>query len=177
MPLKAFTKSFPCALEICSAGKKLFIACRPRKTINLGEIILSSARSHSRQDDFSSGKGSRLFGGRYFTILVMYTSSLFKFIASSISAKNFPAAPTNGRPCSSSDFPGASPINTISASALPSPGTACLAVFLSSHWHSSFHFVFKFSNSAILSMFQDCIKLKFYYQSNKSLTNNPQVVS
>src|SRR3989344_3087079 len=68
----------------------------------------------------------------------------------SISARNFPAAPTNGRPCSSSFCPGPSPIKTISASALPSPGTACREVALSSQAHSVFHFACNFSSSSRL---------------------------
>src|SRR5262245_22052248 len=57
-------------------------------------------------------------------------SSRLSVIDSSISSRNFPAAPINGTPFRSSFFPGASPINTMSASMLPSPNTswvACLA--------------------------------------------------
>src|SRR3989344_4797103 len=61
------------------------------KIISPKLIIFSSSKSHSRQLLFSSGRGSRLFGGRYLTMLVMYTSSLFRLINPSISSRNFPA--------------------------------------------------------------------------------------
>src|SRR5258708_3524092 len=54
----------------------------------------------------------------------MNTSSRLRPMPRSISVSNPPAAPTNGRPCWSSWKPGPSPMNMISASGLPSPGTA-----------------------------------------------------
>src|SRR5574338_1583367 len=44
-----------------------------------------------------------------------------------------PDLPTNGLPCSSSSFPGASPTNIMSASRLPSPKTALDLVSQSRH--------------------------------------------
>jgi hypothetical protein len=63
----------------------------------------------------------------------MKTFSLEKRISDSKESRNFPASPTKGFPLTSSQCPGASPINMISAFGLPSPGTAFLRVFQSGH--------------------------------------------
>ena len=81
----------------------------------------------------SSGKGSRFLGGLHFKMLPMKTLCLANPISDSSVSRNFPAAPTNGFPLMSSQYPGASPITMIWLSGLPSPGTAFLRVFQSSH--------------------------------------------
>ena len=53
----------------------------------------------------------------------MNTSSRGRPISPSSRSSSWPAWPTNGRPCSSSLAPGASPTNIRSASALPAPKT------------------------------------------------------
>src|SRR5437660_1294141 len=60
------------------------------------------------------------------------TSRRSKPISASSSSSSLPARPTNGRPCSSSLTPGASPTNMSSASALPAPNTTVLRVAASS---------------------------------------------
>ena len=71
----------------------------------------------------SSGVGFRFCGGLHFSMFAMYMFSLFSPTFSSSLSRFFPAAPQNGIPCSSSFFPGASPIKSISALGFPPPIT------------------------------------------------------
>lgn len=109
-------------------GKNRFMENRPRVTITFGLIIANCWSNHGLQASISSGNGSRLPGGRLLMMLVIKTSSLLSPIDSINWVRNFPAAPQKGRPVLSSLNPGASPINMISASGLPSPGTAQVRV-------------------------------------------------
>ena len=71
----------------------------------------------------SGAFGSRFFGGRALTTLVIQTSSRTSPASASSSPSSLPARPTNGRPSSSSVAPGASPTNMTRAAGFPSPGT------------------------------------------------------
>src|SRR5204862_210122 len=66
----------------------------------------------------SSGSGSRFSGGRCRTTLVMKTFERSSPMPASSSSSSCPAAPTNGRPCTSSWYPGASPRKKIPDSPL-----------------------------------------------------------
>lgn len=90
---------------------------------------------------FSSFLGSRFSGGRHLTMFVMKMSSLFKFMCASISLRMRPAAPTKGRPCSSSFLPGASPINIMSALGFPVPGTVLVRSWASGQFLQMFIFL------------------------------------
>ena len=106
----------------------------PRHTITVGFIIFNCSRRYPMQASSSSGLGSRLLGGRHFKILAMYASSLESPIASRYLSRSFPDAPTKGSPCSSSLFPGASPIKSIFAFALPEPKTTFVLVSQRGHF-------------------------------------------
>ena len=95
----------------------------PRVTITSGWIASICRSRYFPQARISSGNGSLLPGGRHLTTLQMNTSFLANPALASRSSSSFPAAPTNGRPCSFSFTPGPSPMNMIFASAGPSPGT------------------------------------------------------
>lgn len=82
----------------------------------------------------SAGAGSRLFGGRHFRMFPMKTCALETPASVNSVSKNFPAAPTNGLPFTSSQWPGASPISIIFAFGLPSPGTAFLRDLCRGHF-------------------------------------------
>lgn len=81
--------------------------------MTFGLMKSSSAFTHVLHESFSSGSGSLLLGGLYFTTFVTYTSSLVYPIVPRSSFRNLPADPTNGFPCLSSFCPGASPMNII----------------------------------------------------------------
>ena len=71
-------------------------------------------------------------------MFVINTLLLFSAIPSSNSSSNLPALPTNGDPSRSSFIPGPSPMNIISASVFPSPGTVRVLVLYSAHaWHTA----------------------------------------
>src|SRR5439155_1160748 len=76
----------------------------------------------------SSGSGSRFSGGRCRTTFVMNTFRRSRPIPARSSSRNWPAAPTNGLPCTSSWYPGASPRKNRPDSPVPSPGTAWRAL-------------------------------------------------
>ena len=93
-----------------------------------GFMTSNCCTRYAEQVSFSIGSGSRLPGGRHLTILVINTSFLDRFIVANNLSRYFPAAPTKGTPCKSSFLPGPSPINTISESGLPAPGTVLVLV-------------------------------------------------
>ena len=64
--------------------------------------------SHGMHCSFFQIRRVAVAGGRYFTTLVMVTSSRLRWIDRRSSSRNLPAAPTNGRPVLSSCSPGAS---------------------------------------------------------------------
>ena len=89
----------------------------------------SSSRSRNGiQCAISGAFGSRFFGGRALTTFVIQTSARTTPASASSSSSSFPARPMNGRPSSSSVFPGASPTKTTAAAGFPSPGTIRVAV-------------------------------------------------
>ena len=98
-------------------------------------MTFSCASSHGQWWRTSSGLGSRLPGGRALTTFVMKTSSRRRPASARTWSRSLPAAPTNGRPVSSSLRPGASPTRTTPARALPSPGTRCVHVAHGSESH------------------------------------------
>ena len=70
--------------------------------------------------------------------LAINTCWRFKLIEASNWSRYCPAGPTKGRPCWSSCQPGASPMNRISASSAPSPGTTQVRNLAISHcWQSA----------------------------------------
>jgi len=85
------------------------------------------------QTRISSGDGSRFRGGLHFKTFPIKTLLLETPRMESNESRNFPAIPTNGFPLTSSQYPGASPINIIVAEGFPSPGTGFLRVFQSEH--------------------------------------------
>src|SRR5207302_7047923 len=71
------------------------------------------------------------------------------------SSRNCPEGPTNGRPCLSSWNPGPSPIKSILACGLPSPGTAFVRPLQRSHLEqveTSAAISFSISSEDILSL-------------------------
>lgn len=106
-----------------SPGKNRPKACLPRVTMICGETIAICDSRYLEQECISSGMGSRLSGGLHLTILVMKISDLVSEILSRSESRSLPAAPTNGTPCWSSLYPGASPKKNNLASEDPSPGT------------------------------------------------------
>lgn len=105
-----------------------FVGVAPSKTMIFGFIKRICVLSHSSQADISSGKGTRLFGGRHLTTLVIYTSFLSISAAFKICVRSCPALPTKGRPCASSSAPGPSPMNINEVFSHPSPKTTELRV-------------------------------------------------
>ena len=86
------------------------------------------------QVSISRGLGSRFLGGLHFTMFVMKTCSLENPICDKSVSRNLPAVPTKGSPLSSSELPGASPMNIIRLWGFPTPGTAFLRDFQSGHF-------------------------------------------
>ena len=80
----------------------------------------------------SSGSGNRFSGGRHLPRCDVNFFSL-KSHRFDHCVSNFPARPTNGRPCASSSRPGPSPTKTRSPSRLPSPNTILFRVLCSLH--------------------------------------------
>ena len=97
----------------------------PSATITFGRIVCTWRNTNGSHAATSSGSGLRFSGGRHLMMFAMYTSSRVSSIASMIFVSSCPALPTNGMPCTSSSWPGASPMNMSSAEGLPTPKTIC----------------------------------------------------
>src|SRR5438552_17711690 len=128
MTSPSFSRGLPWMREMDSPGKNLPIACRPSVTMTRGRSTSRCRRSQTSQAATSSGSGSRFSGGRCRTTFVMNTFRRSRPIPARSSSRNWPAAPTNGLPCTSSWYPGASPKKNRPDSPVPSPGTAWRAL-------------------------------------------------
>src|SRR5437867_2576157 len=128
MTSPSFSRGLPWMREMDSPGKNLPIACRPSVTMTRGRSTSRCRRSQTSQAATSSGSGSRFSGGRCRTTFVMNTFRRSRPIPARSSSRNWPAAPTNGLPCTSSWYPGASPRKNRPDSPVPSPGTAWRAL-------------------------------------------------
>src|SRR5207253_5718252 len=71
-------------------------------------------------------RGSHL---KCLTTFVTYTRLRSMPASSRALSRRFPAGPTNGRPCRSSELPGCSPTNITVDVGFPSPNTVCVPVF------------------------------------------------
>ena len=110
-----------CEIFICD-DRSAWVATAPRAQMALGQIIFNwLSRRSFWQGELGSGCGSLLFVGRYFTTFVIKTSFRSIPINDKVFSKSFPDLPTNGLPCICSSRPGASPISSSFAFALPSP--------------------------------------------------------
>ncbi len=101
----------------------------------------------------------------------MNTSSRLRSIDTKSSFRIFPAGPTNGRPCLSSCFPGASPIKSILAFGLPAPGTAFVAYLCKGHLVQAFTWLAIFSRDSmtIISYHNYINPVLFLFDMNKQL--------
>src|SRR5947208_2723908 len=124
----AVLRGLPWIREMDSPTKNFPIAWRPSVTMTRGRRTSRCRRSQISQAVISSGSGSRFSGGRCRTTLVMNTLRRSRPMPASSSSRNWPAAPTNGFPWTSSWYPGASPRKKIPDSPEPSPGTAWRAL-------------------------------------------------
>lgn len=106
----------------------------PSVTTTSGRMISICLSRYGVQVSISRGLGSRFLGGLHFTTFVMKTCFLENPICNKSASKNLPAVPTKGSPLTSSDTPGASPMNIIRLFGFPMPGTAFLRDFQSGHF-------------------------------------------
>ncbi len=141
----------PCTSEIFSPGAKCASAWRPSGMSSRGLTSASCASSHGIECATSAAFGSRFFGGRALSTLVMNTSSRCSPASASSSSSSLPARPTNGRPCSSSLAPGASPTIITSAGAGPSPGTKFVHVSHGSKPHGRWVRMSRAMSSSVIS--------------------------
>src|ERR671919_527919 len=116
---------WPRTFEIATGRSRITrVAKLPSVHTTFGSTRSTCSSRYGEQASSSSGSGSRLPGGRHSTVFVIRTSSRRRPISERRRFRSWPAAPTNGRPCTSSWYPGPSPMNIRSARGLPSANTA-----------------------------------------------------
>ena len=100
-----------------------FNADPPSRTTSHAPVKSSCLSKLGRHADDSCLVGLRLSGGLQANVLSMTQSDLLLPVDSMMESKRRPERPTNGIPCSSSCFPGASPTNAIDRGRSLSNGT------------------------------------------------------